>query len=447
MEFNIMIKVNWGTARVKDERGNEVQKQIIFDTSKIINPHMLIMGTSGTGKTYNLRKMIKQIQQQDSSIRVHVLDPHGDIEIDGASYVKFSESTDYGFNPLLINPDEDFGGVRKRIQTFLKALNDTSRKLGTKQEAVLRNILIDVYAANGFLEKNPKTWKLNDGIQRKHEKRNPTLEDVSRFATFKLNSIFLGTNNKAMACFEKLNKTVLRKTSMNKSYARAYTEAEKTEIEEKIKELSKECIDLYTESINNLKTGAEFSDLMKYDSKDVLKSVCERIENLTAIGIFKSTPPPFDNKNNIWRYDIKALSMDEKKLFVNFLLEDIFMKSKARGVQSGIKEMIVLDEAHIFFNDDPENIINIIAKEARKFGLSLVCASQSPEHFSSDFIGSVGTKLILGLDQTVWDITERKLKINKKALEYITPQKNMLIQIKNKGELRNSFLFCKFDNN
>ena len=40
-----------------------------------------------------------------------------------------------------------------------------------------------------------------------------------------------------------------------------------------------------------------------------------------------------------------------------------------------------------------------------------------------------------------------KLKINKKALEYITPQKNMLIQIKNKGELRNSFLFCKFDNN
>ena len=186
---------------------------------------------------------------------------------------------------------------------------------------------------------------------------------------------------------------------------------------------------------------------MKYDSKDVLKSVCERIENLTAIGIFKSTPPPFDNKNNIWRYDIKALSMDEKKLFVNFLLEDIFMRSKARGVQSGIKEMIVLDEAHIFFNDDPENIINIIAKEARKFGLSLVCASQSPEHFSSDFIGSVGTKLILGLDQTVWDITERKLKINKKALEYITPQKNMLIQIKNKGELRNSFLFCKFDNN
>lgn len=159
-----MIKVNWGTAKVKDERGNEVQKQIIFDTSKIINPHMLIMGTSGTGKTYNLRKMIKQIQQQDLSIRVHVLDPHGDIEIDGASYVKFSKSTDYGFNPLLINPDEDFGGVRKRIQTFLKALNDTSRKLGTKQEAVLRNILIDVYAANGFLEKNPKTWKLNDGI-------------------------------------------------------------------------------------------------------------------------------------------------------------------------------------------------------------------------------------------------------------------------------------------
>lgn len=46
-----------------------------------------------------------------------------------------------------------------------------------------------------------------------------------------------------------------------------------------------------------------------------------------------------------------------------------------------------------------DNIINIISKEARKFGLGLICASQSPTHFSEDFISNVGTKIILGLDQ------------------------------------------------
>ena len=111
------------TSGIRDGKRNPV----IWDTEKLINGHVLIVGKSGTGKTHTLRKMLNQISSSDSSrkIRVHIMDVHGDIDIEGASTVKFSEATPYGFNPLTINPDPDFGGVRKRIQSFIAALSRT----------------------------------------------------------------------------------------------------------------------------------------------------------------------------------------------------------------------------------------------------------------------------------------------------------------------------------
>ena len=85
----------------------------------------------------------------------------------------------------------DFGGVRKRIQSFMSAINKTSRKLGSKQEAALRNILYDLYAANGFYDGKPESWKLKDGVQRKYPKKHPTVEDALRFSSFKITSSFL----------------------------------------------------------------------------------------------------------------------------------------------------------------------------------------------------------------------------------------------------------------
>jgi len=98
----------------------------------------------------------------------------------------------------------------------------------------------------------------------------------------------------------------------------------------------------------------------------------------------------------VWRYNIRALSMEERKLFVLFSLEEIFARAMQRGQQDEIVEVIVLDEAHIYADDDPDNIINTIAKESRKFGVALICASQSPTHFTDDFVSSVATRSSLG---------------------------------------------------
>lgn len=437
------MKVFFGYDSGALSKGKEVP--IIWDSLKTINGHILLVGKSGTGKTYTLKNIVTQLQQQSQGrLRVHVMDVHGDIDIEGSSTVKFSESTDYGFNPLAVNPDPDFGGVRKRIQTFLSALNRTSRQLGSKQEAALRNILLDLYAANGFYEKNPNSWHLNDGVERKYPKKFPTLEDALKFADFKRKSMFLGTSSKAVAQLELLNKKVKKVYSKQKSLHKSTSEREKEEAMLELKKLTEDAIDLYSNYAHSLQTGMELTDLIKYDSIEVMKSVVEKLENLNSIGIFKQTKPPFDPNATIWRYDIKALSLDEKKLFVSFVLEDIYHKSVQKGPQNDVRELIILDEAHNFFNDDGENITNIIAKEARKFGVGLFCASQSPTHFSDDFVSNVGSKIILGIDQMYWDGSVRKLKIEQQALEWIVPHQSLVMQINNKGELKSKFMWVRF---
>ena len=413
-------------------------KQVAWDTERLINGHVLIVGKSGTGKTFTLRNMIDQISQQSNNrVRVHVMDVHGDIDLPGASTVKFSESTPYGFNPLTINPDPDFGGVRKRIQSFIAALGRTGFRLGSKQEAALRNILLDLYSANGFIENDPRTWRIDPSqAQGKWARKQPAMEDAVRFANAKLRAMFLGSSSKTVAALEKLYRKQIQLHNKIKQGNKAANTADVEQVQAELEKLSKEAQDLFREHIETIQTGRELDDLIKYDSKEVMKSVVDRLENLNNIGIFRPQRPPFDNNAAIWRYDIKALSTDEKRLFVSFILEAVFLRATQRGVQSDVVELIILDEAHLFSNDEPDNPVNVIAKEARKFGLGLFAASQSPTHFSDDFISNVGTKVILGIDQMYWDGTVRKLKIEQNTLEWIIPHQRMVVQMNNKGETR-----------
>ena len=91
-------------------------QSVTLDTLKVINGHLQIAGITGMGKTHQLVQLIQLLVESASEmqqpLRVHVFDSHGDIEPPYCSEVKFSEATPYGYNPLEINPDPDFGGVR-----------------------------------------------------------------------------------------------------------------------------------------------------------------------------------------------------------------------------------------------------------------------------------------------------------------------------------------------
>jgi DNA helicase HerA-like ATPase len=153
------LEIRFGIDASRLKAGEKVE--IVWRENEIVNPHVLIVGMSGAGKTHNLRRMIKHLEDSaDKPIRIHVFDVHGDIELPRASTVMFSKQTSHGLNPLVINPDPHYGGVRKRIQSFISILN-RSRALGTKQENVIRNLLGDLYEIHGFRLNNPETWHVN----------------------------------------------------------------------------------------------------------------------------------------------------------------------------------------------------------------------------------------------------------------------------------------------
>lgn len=138
---------------------------VILDTQTAVNGHLQIAGGTGVGKTYQIRQLVDGFVRSASAmrrpIRFHVFDPHGDLDLPFASEVKFSEATPYGYNPFEINPDRDFGGVNRAIQKFISSVQK-HKTLGTKQEAVLRYLLEDLYASKGFFAHKPESWVPDD---------------------------------------------------------------------------------------------------------------------------------------------------------------------------------------------------------------------------------------------------------------------------------------------
>lgn len=377
------------------------------------------------------------------------MDVHGDIDLNGASSVRFSESTEYGLNPFVVSPDRHFGGVRKRIQDFIATINGC-RPIGSRQEAIMRHLMTDLYAGNGFFADNYKSWVLEDGFERKYPKRYPTMDDACRYAFAKLKQLIIGSDTKAGRALEELNKITTKLYKISKQLSVPGSKSDEGLLEEAM-ELRSKAIKSYREYIENLETGKELEDFIKYESKEVMKSVVERFDNLKASGIFKNQTPPFDASNPVWHYDITALREDEKRLFVEFRLQEIFSSALERGPvrreQEGLlRDIMIIDEAHLFFRDDENNILNTIAKEGRKFGLGLVCASQSPTHFSEDFFSNVATKVVLGVDQMYWDNLVRKMKIDAKLMQYIKPFHVIGVQMSNKGETRSRFTMVRVSN-
>jgi DNA helicase HerA-like ATPase len=137
----------------------------------------------------------------------------------------------------------------------------------------------------------------------------------------------------------------------------------------------------------------------------------------------------------VWRYIIKSLSRDEKKLFTLTRLETIFTRAVQRGITDEILDIIVLDEAHWYSDDAEDYVINRMVREGRKFGISMIFASQAPSDFADILIGNLGTKLLLGLDHTNNAYVVRKLGLSEASLKSIIPHRRALVQMKGVGEL------------
>lgn len=431
---------------------DQVDELVQWNPARLANHHIGIAGTSGAGKTHWIRNFI---EGQADDVVIEIFDYHDDIEVPGAKTVLFSESTRYGYNPLVLNPDPHYGGVRRGINDVIAAISNTSRALGTNQEGVLRNLLTDAYALKGISASNPATWYRNEAtdeqIQRLIEQQDwaglqqvyPTLQDVITVARRKLKALWMGIEDKdegrqVLTAFDEFCKVMGNLNQRRlKNASKASDDTELAELDSKLGSIKMRALDGFGTFLDRMQSGREFEEVVKYNSKDVLLSVINRLENLQAIGIFNSNPPPFGNAR-IRRYNLKPLaqSEDELRMFVHFRLQAIIREEMQRGESHGrIRRFVVIDECGLFNDESRNNPINIIANQMRKFGLAILQAGQSPTHMSEEFLSSVGTMLLLNLAPTNWDSAARKLKIDQKMLQYLQPRHTGAVRMTEKGQI------------
>lgn len=389
---------------------------IYWNPEHIINSHCYFLGTSGSGKTHRLRRILKSLQQYP--LRILVFDTQGDIDTNPiyTSEVVFSNTSSKGLNPLKINLDRDYGGVKRRIGTFLNMIERYSANLGIKQKAVLRALLSDLYAANHIYTDKPATWYKQPG---------PSLVDLRKFAYSKLKSMIFGAENPGKD-LKALNKHM-------KSLDKKLTE-EELDADPKIKELREACVESYAKYVYSIRNGREVQEYINYDSKEVLKSVYNRIEILSEMSIFKDDPPDFDEDKTIHRYSISSIEREEQGYLVEIALEEIFLQQKAKGIAEGLEVVIMLDEAQKFVSDEDTHIINILIREGRKYGIGLIFSTQDMANLNRDILQNCGTKVILAIDEMFRENVSKKLGIDQKKLNFIQYRKTGIVQMKTLGD-------------
>jgi hypothetical protein len=104
------------------------------------------------------------------------------------------------------------------------------------------------------------------------------------------------------------------------------------------------------------------------------------------------------------------------------------------GPTNGLRHVIFLDEAHKYFRPDPSDPINVIAKEARKFGLGLWCASQSPLEFPQHFMTNAGATILLGIHPAYWKASANMLRVTEETLSAIRPTETITIRMQTKTQ-------------
>ena len=103
-------------------------------------------------------------------------------------------------------------------------------------------------------------------------------------------------------------------------------------------------------------------------------------------------------------------------------------------IDGKLRRVIVLDEAKQFADDDPENPLNVIACEMRKFGLGLWLSSQSVSHYPLDFTKNAATIFLHPISPSDYDGTSKSLGIDKKAFNWLRPQESAIVRMTEKGK-------------
>lgn len=467
--------------------GNEmgfVDKRVIFspDSPATQNPHLMIIGATGSGKTYMLRKILQYLD--DANKIVHVIDMHGDLFTPGEKKFEFTlRNSEYSIHPFDFDKDEKNGGPAAHVDTMVKMFKACFIPgMGPVQEYLLKKLFMGVYHIAGIHENNPSTW--NNELP-----EIETLYDLYEHIYSALNNGIYISVKKYFGQIQKIHNKILEQRAITTdqntrgegiSYTKVHVESladnnqeELEQLEEDlnegsdedcegygvspalIKRLNSKFIDLnakISRYLTHCKTGKfqeEFDRSFKgveYDEFDTpqklkgLESLQPYLETFTSSSLFGNKQ--FNYKRGINRYDISGFTNTGTPTlalyFTNIMIERIFRKNKIKGEYLGpdnekVHTYIVLDESKIVLptgqeKENPLNIFNRTVTEIRKYGVGIIIVSQRVKHFNDEILSSMFTKIILRSDNNdIPDIKKRFGIKNEENLGLISKQGTAIV--------------------
>jgi DNA phosphorothioation-dependent restriction protein DptH len=285
------------------------------------NPHLMIIGESGSGKTYATQCLVAELAQ--AGIPSLIFDYGQSFEVDGLDrhFRKFTNPREYliGEKGLAINPVEIFPRDLKGPNTVASRISDVFDvvyRLGDIQRKVLIDAIMNLFEHRNIRVSDPKSW----------EAPPPTLADLQ---------------------------TELENLAANRHYA-AYKNAQ---------------------------------------------TVAARLTTFFMLNSFQSDGTAWawdklvnDPKRRVHILQFRGLEGRTQRVVVELLLWHLFFYLKSEG-QHPLRLYCVLDEAHhLSFRDGGP--VDSLLREARKFGLGLIFASQQPGDFSAAAYSNSASKLV-----------------------------------------------------
>ena len=160
------MKIVLGT----NQRNNGLVYWCPNDTNKLLHTNTGIIGTMGTGKTQFTKSMITQIYKESKynvageKVGILIFDYKGDYnkskqDFIDATNAKVFELYHLPFNPLSIVKKENskpmlpLHTASTLKETLAKAFN-----LGTKQENLLKDLIMEAYEKKGIIKNSSETW-------------------------------------------------------------------------------------------------------------------------------------------------------------------------------------------------------------------------------------------------------------------------------------------------
>jgi len=277
---------------------NIIDKSIYWNICEEKNPHLIVLGTSGSGKTETLKAIVNELNK--NKISSLIIDFHNEYEQVASNILDLRKRT---INPLEFSNNEKAENIVYEVADIIKKVF----KLGEIQESILRQAVKQSYLEYGINLKKKENYKMF-----------PNFLDIEK-------NIYRQENPS--------NKVVINSLMS------------RIEI-------------LFDIEIFSNTTNIEFNRLFKETTVVQLKDFpTERVKSVIA------------------------------EFFLNKLSYHIYSLDKSKK----IRLYCVIDEAHrLMYENSP---LDRLLREARKYGIGIILASQRPSDFNETVLANSGALL------------------------------------------------------